>query len=130
MDSCFALFGALQYGVTTRESSDKNISAHFDFKPRHRTLDTHRITPYHVSSGGQGPSFKLMSRRENKELAIDLTLGLLPPRRERSNVYNYQDLRPRFLQLITSPLASHREVPSPPPSGVIEQCFCCKPLER
>ena len=130
MDSCFALFGALQYGVTTRESSDKNISAHFDFKPRPRTLDTHRITPYHVSSGGQGPSFKLMSRRENKELAIDLTLGLLPPRRERSNVYNQQDLRPRFSQLITSPLASHREVPSPPPSGVIEQCFCCKPLER
>ena len=28
------------------------ISAHSDFKPWPRTLDTHRITPYHVSSGG------------------------------------------------------------------------------
>ena len=33
IDSCFALFGARQYGVTTRESSDKKISTHSDLSP-------------------------------------------------------------------------------------------------
>ena len=52
----------------------KNIRALW-FKPWPRTLNTHRITPYHVSFGGEGgggagksASVKLMSRIENKGL--------------------------------------------------------------
>ena len=69
IDSCFALFGACQYGTTTRESSDEKY-------PRTRILspDPQLSTPTesrHTTCllGGKSPSVKLMSRRENKELA-------------------------------------------------------------
>ena len=65
IDSCFALFGARQYGATTRESSD--------FKPWPRTLNTHRITPYHVSSVGQ-VSIKNMDRTMQELQYIASTL--------------------------------------------------------
>ena len=46
------------------------ISAHSDFKPWPRTPNTHRITPYHVSSGGQESKCHVdVSQRKNKELA-------------------------------------------------------------
>ena len=35
------------------------ISAHSDFKPRPRTLTTHRIMPYHVSSVGQESKYQV-----------------------------------------------------------------------
>ena len=52
IDSCFALFGARKYGVTTQKTLVKNIHALW-FKPWPRTLNTHGITSYHVSSWGQ-----------------------------------------------------------------------------
>ena len=42
------------------------ISAHSDFKPWPRTLNTHRITPYHVSSRGQESKCQVdVSQRKN-----------------------------------------------------------------
>ena len=37
----------------------RKISVHSDFKPRPRTLNTHRITPYHVSSRGQESKYQV-----------------------------------------------------------------------
>ena len=51
--SCFALFGARQYGVTTRENSDEKYPRTLISCPDPELLNTHRITPYHVPSGGQ-----------------------------------------------------------------------------
>ena len=69
IDSCFALFGARQYGATTRESSDEKYPRTLILSP-----DPELSTPTesrHTTCllGGKSPSVKLMSRRENKELA-------------------------------------------------------------
>ena len=68
IDSCFALSGARQYGVTTRKLWCK-ISAHSDL-----SSDLEPSTPTescHTTCllGGKSPSVKLMSRRENEKLA-------------------------------------------------------------
>ena len=53
IDSCFAIIAALQYGVTTKESSVEKNPAHSDFSPNLEltTPTKDRITPYHVSPG-------------------------------------------------------------------------------
>ena len=58
IDSCFALFGARQYGATTRESSDEKYPRTLISSPDPEHPQNHAI-----------PRVKLMSRRENKELA-------------------------------------------------------------
>ena len=70
--SCFAIIAALQYGVTTRESSVEKKPAHSDlpnliYHPdlELTTSTEDRIMPYHVSPGGQEAKCELMSRKEN-----------------------------------------------------------------
>ena len=68
IDSCFALFGARQYGATTRESSDEKYSRTLISSP-----DPELSTPAesrHTTCllKGKSPSVKLMSRRENKNV--------------------------------------------------------------
>ena len=69
IDSCFALFGARKYGVTTRDQTDEKISAHSDFSPDPELLIPTESPHTTCLLGGKRPSVKLMSRRENKELA-------------------------------------------------------------
>ena len=97
IDSCFALFGARQYGATTREKLWWKISAHSDFKPWPRTLNTHRITPYHVSSGGQERESKCqvdVSQR-NKELAKTNLKNMDRTMQELQHIGSIKDLRPK-----------------------------------
>ena len=68
IDSCSALFGARQYGATTRESSDEKYPRTLILSP-----DPELSTPTesrHTTCllGGKSPSVKLMSRRENKNV--------------------------------------------------------------
>ena len=68
IDSCFALFGACQYGVTTRENSDEKYLRTSDLNPDpepSKPTESHHTT---CLLGRKSPSVKLMSRRENKEL--------------------------------------------------------------
>ena len=69
IDSCFALLGARKYGATNRESSDEKYPRTLilspDLEPSTPTESRHTT----CLLGGKSPSVKLMSRRENKELA-------------------------------------------------------------
>ena len=67
MDSCFALFGARQYGVTTRESSDEKYPRTLILSPDPELLTPTESRHTTCLLGGKSPSVKLMSRRENKE---------------------------------------------------------------
>ena len=56
----------------------KNIRA-LSFKPYPRTLNTHRITPYHVSSGGgKSPSVNLMYGKENTVNSLLTDTSIIP----------------------------------------------------
>ena len=95
IDSCFALFGARQYGTTTRESSDEKY-------PRTRILspDPQLSTPTesrHTTCllGGKSPSVKLMSRRENKELAKTNLKNMDKTMQKLQHIGSIKDLRPK-----------------------------------
>ena len=63
----FAIIAALQYGVTTRESSVKKKTAHSDLSPNLEltTPTEDRIMPCHVSPGGQEATCQVdVSRRK------------------------------------------------------------------
>ena len=66
IDSCFALVGARQYGVTTQKTLVK-ISEHSKLRPD-LELSTPTESRYTTCLlGSKSPSVKLMSRRENKK---------------------------------------------------------------
>ena len=65
------LWGSSVWRKNQRSGSDKKISAHSDFSPDLELLRTHRITPYHVSSGGQESKCQVdVSQRKNFKCKI------------------------------------------------------------
>ena len=99
IDSYFALYGARQYGVTTeRSGSDEKLSAHSDF-----SADPELLTPtesrHHGHTtclmGGMSPSVKLMSRRENKELAKTNLKNMDKTMQKLQHIGSIKDLRPK-----------------------------------
>ena len=98
--SCFAIVAALQYGITTRESSvEKNPCTLVylfkpDLPPWPTTHNTHRrhIMPYHVSPGGQEAKCQVdVSERKYKRA--------LASRKELTN--RVEELLMQFMQIST-----------------------------
>ena len=96
IDSCFALFGARQYGVTTRDQAPT--------KKYLRTLilspDLELSTPTesrHTTCllEGKSPSVKLMSRKENKELAKTNLKNMDKTKQRLQHIGSIKDLRPK-----------------------------------
>ena len=96
IDSYFALYGARQYGVTTeRSGSDEKLSAHSDFSPDPELLTPTESRHTTCLMGGMSPSVKLMSRRENKELAKTNLKNMDKTMQKLQNIGSIIDLRPK-----------------------------------
>ena len=99
IDSCFAPFGARQYGATTRESSDEKYPRTLILSP-----DPELSTPTesrHTTCllGGKSPSVKLMSRRENKKVGQNQPKNMDRTMQELQHIGSIKDLRPKILIL-------------------------------
>ena len=93
IDSCFALFGARQYGSTTRDSSDAKYPRTLILSPDPElsTPTESRLTTCLL--GGKSPSVKLMSRRENKKIGQNQPNNMDKTMQELQNNGSIKDLR-------------------------------------
>ena len=95
IDSCFALFGAPQYGATTGERSNEKYPGTLVLSP-----DPELSTPTesrHTTCllEGKSPSVQLMSRRENRELAKTNLKNMDRTMQESQHIGSIKDLQPK-----------------------------------
>ena len=96
------LWGSSVWRNNERSGSDEKLSAHSDFSPDPELLTPTESRHTTCLLGGKSPSVKLMSRRENKELAktnlknTNKTMQKLQHIYKRSKVQKFYAVKSRF----------------------------------
>ena len=89
------LWGSSVWRNNQRSGSDEKLSAHSDFSPDPELLTPTESRHTTCLLGGKSPSVKLMSRRENKELAKTNLKNMDRTMQELQHIGSIKDLRPQ-----------------------------------